>query len=106
MWKLSLDATQQQLLKQLQGSREDWQTSGAYDAERYEQPPAVRQKKGASLRTSVPHAAHAPWKPPKNRPSPVDIVVAGNAGRQKHLVPLRMERMSISTGDQPRTTWP
>ena len=44
----------------------------------------------------LPHAAHAAWKPPKNRPSPVDIVVAGNAGRQQHLVPLRMARMSAS----------
>jgi uncharacterized protein (DUF2252 family) len=96
MWKLTLDATQQQLIKQLEASRDPWQTSGAYEAERYEEPPAARQKKGVSLRKSVAHAAHASWKPPKNRPSPVDIVVAGNAGRQQHLVPLRMERMSAS----------
>ena len=51
---------------------------------------------GAALRKVLPHAAHAPWKAPKNRPSPVDIVVAGNAGRQQHLVPLRMARMAAS----------
>ena len=45
---------------------------------------------------SVPHAAHAGWTPPKNRPNPVDIVVAGNAGRQEDLVPLRMGRMAAS----------
>ena len=44
----------------------------------------------------MPHTTHAGWKPPKNRPNPVDIVVAGNAGRQQHLVPLRMARMSAS----------
>jgi uncharacterized protein (DUF2252 family) len=96
MWTLSLDATQKRLIAQLEGSRDVWQTSGAYEAEQYQEPPAIRQKKGASLRKLVAHAAHAPWKPPKNRPSPVDIVVAGNAGRQQHLVPLRMARMSAS----------
>ena len=49
-----------------------------------------------ALRKLVPHAAHALWKPPKDRPSPVEIVAAGNAGRQPHLVPLRMARMSAS----------
>ena len=56
----------------------------------------MRRSKGASLRKVLPHAAHATWKPPKDRPSPVDIVVAGNAGRQQHLVPLRMARISAS----------
>jgi uncharacterized protein (DUF2252 family) len=96
MWKLSLDPTQEALIAQLEASREVWQGIGAYDAERYQEPPAVRGSKGASLRKQLPHAAHAPWRPPKARPSPVDIVAAGNAGRQEHLVPLRMERMSAS----------
>lgn len=48
------------------------------------------------IRASVPHEAHAEWTPPKRRPNPADIVVAGNAGRQEHLVPLRMARMVAS----------
>ena len=44
----------------------------------------------------MPHEAHAEWTPPKHRPSPVDIVVAGNAGRQEDFVPLRMARMAAS----------
>ena len=44
----------------------------------------------------MPHEAHAEWTPPKNRPNPVDIVVAGNAGRQEQFVPLRMGRMAAS----------
>ena len=56
----------------------------------------MRHRAGVVLRKQVPHSAHAPWKPPKVRPSPVDIVVAGNAGRQEHLVPLRMARMTAS----------
>jgi len=82
MWKLSLDPTQKKLISQLQASRESWQQSGTYNAEQYQDPPAVRRSRGSSLRKVLPHAAHAAWKPPKNRPSPVDIVVAGNAGRQ------------------------
>ncbi len=93
---LSLDPTQQMLITQLEASRESWQQSGTYDPEQYQEPPAIRQRKGAALRKVLPHAAHGSWKPPKNRPSPVDIVVAGNAGRQQHLVPLRMARMSAS----------
>jgi uncharacterized protein (DUF2252 family) len=96
MWKLSLDAAQEELIARLEASREVWQTSGAYDAEQYQEPPAVRASKAALLRKQLPHAAHASWKPPKNRPSPVDIVVAGNAGRQQHLIGLRMARMSAS----------
>ncbi len=96
MWTLSLDATQKELIARLEASRETWHTTAAYDPERSQDPPAVRQKAGALLRKQVPHAAHAAWKPPKQRPSPVDIVVAGNAGRQEHLVPLRMARMSAS----------
>jgi hypothetical protein len=96
MWTLSLDATQKELIARLEASREAWHTTAAYDPERSQDPPAVRQKAGALLRKQVPHAAHAPWKAPKQRPSPVDIVVAGNAGRQEHLVPLRMARMSAS----------
>ena len=96
MWKLSLDPTQKALIAQLQASREVWQTIGTYDAERYQEPPAARRSEGAELRKSVPHAAHAEWKAPKGRPSPVDIIVAGNAGRQQHLIPLRMGRMSAS----------
>ena len=96
MWKLSLDATQKALIAQLQGSREVWHHNGTYNAEQYQDPPAIRRSRGASLRKVLPHKAHGPWKPPKDRPSPVDIVVAGNEGRQQHLVPLRMARMSAS----------
>jgi uncharacterized protein (DUF2252 family) len=97
MWTLSLDDTQKQLIARLEASREAWQTTAAFDPERFREAAVVRQKKGAALRKLVPHAAHASWRPPKHRPSPVDIVVAGNAGRQEHLVPLRMSRMSASS---------
>ncbi len=41
MWKLSLDETQKALIAQLEASREVWQTAAAYDAEKYQEPPAV-----------------------------------------------------------------
>ena len=91
-----MDATQQALIAKLASSRESWQTIGRYEPERPQEHPALRRAAGAQILKSVPHAAHAEWTPPKNRPNPVDIVVAGNAGRQEHLVPLRMGRMAAS----------
>ena len=93
---VALDATQQALLAKLESSREPWQTIGRYDAERPQEHPERRRAAGAQVLKSVPHAAHAAWAPPKNRPNPVDTVVAGNAGRQEDLVPLRMGRMAVS----------
>jgi uncharacterized protein (DUF2252 family) len=91
-----LDATQHALIARLESSRESWQTSGRYDAERPQEPPARRRAAGAKILKSLPHAAHAEWTPPKHRPNPVAIVVAGNAGRQEEFVPLRMGRMAAS----------
>jgi uncharacterized protein (DUF2252 family) len=96
VWTLALDDRQKQLIARLEASREAWQTTAPFVPERTRAAAVARQKKGGALRRLVPHAAHASWKPPKHRPSPVDIVVAGNAGRLEHLVPLRMSRMSAS----------
>jgi uncharacterized protein (DUF2252 family) len=92
----ALDATQQALITKLESSRQGWQSFGRYEPERPQENPAIRVEAGAQMRKSVPHAGHAGWTPPKNRPNPVDIVVAGNAGRQEHFVPLRMGRMAAS----------
>ena len=92
----ALDATQEALIAKLESSREPWQTIGRYEPERALEHPASRRANGAQIRASVPHEAHAEWTPPKRRPNPVDIVVAGNAGRQEHLVPLRIGRMAAS----------
>jgi uncharacterized protein (DUF2252 family) len=92
----ALDSTQQALIAKLASSREAWQVSGPYEPERPLENLEVRRAAGAAMIKTVPHAAHAGWTPPKNRPDPVEIVVAGNAGRQPHLVPLRMGRMAVS----------
>jgi uncharacterized protein (DUF2252 family) len=92
----ALDATQQALIAKLASSRESWQISGPYEPERPLENSAIRRAAGAQMLKGVPHAAHAEWTPPKNRPNPVAIVVAGNAGRQEHLVPLRIGRMAAS----------
>jgi uncharacterized protein (DUF2252 family) len=92
----ALDATQQALIAKLASSREPWQTIGPYEAERPQSNHTTRLATGAQLLKAVPHEAHAEWSPPKHRPSPVDIVVAGNTGRQEEFVPLRMGRMAAS----------
>ena len=91
-----LDATQKALMAQLESIREVWQTTSPYNAASPQDPPARRRSAGVQIRKAVPHALHASWTAPKNRPGPVDIIVAGNAGRLEHLVPLRMGRMAVS----------
>lgn len=51
---------------------------------------------GKALRKSVPRSAHALWSAPENRPDPLAILEAQNAGRIASLVPLRMGRMASS----------
>jgi len=51
---------------------------------------------GKQCRRKVPRESHAEWIPPKNRPNPVDTVLASNKGRQPELIPMRMGRMAAS----------
>jgi hypothetical protein len=57
---------------------------------------AERRGEGKALRDTVPRADHSGWKPPKDRPDPVDTVLAQNEGRVLDLVPIRHGRMSRS----------
>jgi len=91
-----LDATQKALIAKLTGAREAWQVSGPYDPLHNMPPYEVRFAKGVSLQRATPHEAHSEWAPPENRPNPVDVVLAGNEGRQPQYVPLRMGRMAAS----------
>jgi uncharacterized protein (DUF2252 family) len=54
------------------------------------------REQGKSLRQTTPRESHAEFRLAANRPEPVDIVLASNRGRQKHLIPLRMARMAAS----------
>src|SRR5262249_46487724 len=51
---------------------------------------------GKSLRDDCPRDAHADWKPPRGRPDAVELVLAAEKGRLKHLLPLRHGRMARS----------
>ena len=53
-------------------------------------------EKGRQLRKEVPRVSHANWTRPKDRPDPVETLVAVNRGRQERLIPLRMGRMAAS----------
>src|SRR5258705_2253321 len=57
---------------------------------------ADRRAEGKALRDAVPRAEHSGWKPPKERPDPVEVVLAQNEGRVLDLVPIRHGRMSQS----------
>jgi uncharacterized protein (DUF2252 family) len=49
--------------------------------------------RGESLRRKCPRNSHAVWKPPMDRPDPVELVKEGNKGRIPELVPIRHGRM-------------
>ena len=95
MWTLSLDATQKELIAQLEASREAWQTTAAYDPERYQDPPAVRQKKGAALRKQVPHEAHAP----KDEKSKDDTPKGGKKDGKPHFARGTFGVVGVSPAD-------
>lgn len=60
------------------------------------EPWELRRAKGKALRRVIPREVHAGWKPPTNRPNPLDLVYASNVGRQKAFIPLRMGRLAAS----------
>jgi uncharacterized protein (DUF2252 family) len=57
---------------------------------------AERYAAGKALRDRVPREAHGKWKPPRNRPDPVDLLIASSKGRIPALIPIRYGRMSVS----------
>jgi uncharacterized protein (DUF2252 family) len=62
-------------------------------------PRASREERfaaGKLLRNRVPREDHGTWKPPRDRPSPVELVIASSKGRIAQLVPIRYGRMSVS----------
>jgi len=52
-----------------------------------------RYAAGKSLRETCPRNAHAIWKPAKDRPNPVQMVLEAEKGRLPDLLPLRHGRM-------------
>ena len=54
---------------------------------------AERKTLGKSRRKAVPRRSHSDWKKDDNRPDPIDLLQAQDAGRIKHLVPIKYGRM-------------
>jgi uncharacterized protein (DUF2252 family) len=92
-----LDATQKKVIATLESTAEFWQTTvDPYNPLQPHDSIQTRYEAGRGLRKQVPRESHAEWNPPKHRPSGADFVIAGNAGRQQELVPLRIGRMAAS----------
>jgi uncharacterized protein (DUF2252 family) len=49
--------------------------------------------KGKTIRDTCPRLSHADWKPPADRPDPIEILEASNKGRLPELIPVRYGRM-------------
>ncbi len=58
--------------------------------------PAELKAIGKALRDKCPQISHAEWKPPRDRPDPVDLVLKADEGRLPELLPLRHGRMVLS----------
>lgn len=52
-----------------------------------------RYAAGKKLRETCPRTSHAVWKPPTNRPDPVELLLRAEKGRMPQLLPLRHGRM-------------
>ena len=57
---------------------------------------AERFELGRSLRDQVPRASLGDWKPPSNRPDPVEQIRQSHEGRLDWLIPIRVGRMVAS----------
>ena len=90
----ALRSTQSQAKKSLQAVGKSDHGNAPSEAPYRSQ--AERRAQGKALRDAVPRAEHSGWNPPKDRPDPVEMVLAQNAGRVLDLVPIRHGRMSQS----------
>ncbi|MDP9248184.1 MAG: DUF2252 domain-containing protein, partial [Candidatus Dormibacteraeota bacterium] len=55
-----------------------------------------RYNAGRALRDQVPRGILGRWRPPEDRPDPVDLVEEAHSGRLERLIPLRVGRMLTS----------
>jgi len=55
--------------------------------------PAEQQEAGRALRQTIPRKSHAGWKPPGNRPDPIQLLKDSDEGRIPELLPIRYGRM-------------
>src|SRR6516225_5279898 len=49
---------------------------------------------GKTLRDKCPRTEHAFWRPPSNRPDPLELLVESSKGRIPQLIPIRYGRMT------------
>jgi uncharacterized protein (DUF2252 family) len=59
-------------------------------------PRAERFKLGRSLRRQVPRSSLGDWRPPANRPDPIEQIKLSHEGRLESLIPIRVGRMVSS----------
>ena len=55
-----------------------------------------RLAKGKALRDVATRKAQKEWKPPADRPDPVDLLIESSKGRVEELLPIRYSRMMVS----------
>ncbi len=64
--------------------------------EKYQSGSKERQTKGKEKRKLIPRSSHGEWAPAPNRPDPISLLQAQDAGRLQHLIPIKYGRMMAS----------
>ncbi len=62
----------------------------------YQKEPKERLAKGKEKRKLSPRSAHGNWTPAPDRPDPISLLQAQDAGRLQHLLPIKYGRMVAS----------
>ena len=62
----------------------------------YQTEPKERLTKGKEQRKSIPRSTHGEWAPAPDRPDPISLLQAQDAGRLEHLLPIKYGRMVAS----------
>jgi len=57
---------------------------------------AEQVEDGRARRAEISRGAHGEWTPAADRPDPIEVLVASNAGRMPELIPIRFGRMAAS----------
>jgi uncharacterized protein (DUF2252 family) len=80
----------------IRAGRKKLSVLAAQNGQSHVKPVKDRAALGKALRERCPRGSHAGWTAPKDRPDPIDLLIASSEGRVPHLVPIRYGRMLAS----------
>ena len=67
-----------------------------HTTDKYQSGPEDQLIRGKEKRKLIPRSAHGKWAPAPDRPDPISLLQAQDAGRIQHLLPIKYGRMVAS----------